>query len=133
MTHSRTLCLVIFSIYLSGCAAVYGLTGADGGKRVNENWMEYHVKHPGLTITVLEPYSQGLLPISTVSKTSPSPLRHTVIYGTEANQHRLEIIGKYKKELFLDGKFYGAVWAGDIVIRDGVISIDGKPASAIKH
>ena len=45
--------------------------------------MEYKVKHPGLDIKIIEPYSPNLLPISTVGKSSPLPLTHTVIFGTE--------------------------------------------------
>ncbi|MCF2911204.1 hypothetical protein L1285_23165 [Pseudoalteromonas sp. DL2-H2.2] len=118
--------------FVSGCASMIGFTGADAGKRVG-NWMEYNVNHPGLTIKIMEPYSEELMPISTVGKTSPSPLRHTVIFGTQSSQHKLEIVGRYSKELYLDNKFYGSVWLGDVLISDGNLSIDGKLVAAIEN
>lgn len=118
--------------FVSGCANMIGFTGADAGERVGD-WVEYNVNHPGLTIKIIEPYNEELLPISTVGKTSPSPLRHTVIFGTQLNQHKLEIVGRYGKELYLDNKFYGSVWRGNILIRDGSLSIDGKLVAAVEN
>ena len=118
--------------FVSGCANLIGFTGADTGKRVGD-WVEYNVNHPGLTIKIMEPYSEELMPISTVGKTSPSPLRHTVIFGTQSRQHKLEIVGRYSKELYLDNKFYGSVWLGDVLIRDGSLSIDGKLVAAVEN
>jgi len=124
------LSIFSFSFWLTGCAAMYGLTGADEGTRISNEWVEYHVTHPGLTITILEPYSPDLMPISTVGKKSPSPLTHVIKFGKSSNHHKLKIVGRYKKELYLDGKFYASIWSGDIVIKDGVLSIDGKLISA---
>jgi len=45
----------------------------------------------------------------------------------------LEIIGRYNKELYLDNKFYGSVWFGDILIRAGSLSIDGKLVAAVEN
>ncbi|WP_105169676.1 hypothetical protein [Pseudoalteromonas sp. T1lg23B] len=118
--------------FLSGCANMIGLTGADAGKRVGD-WVEYNVNHPGLTVKIMEPYSEELLPISTVGKTSPLPLRHTVIFGTHSSRHKLEIVGRYNKELYLDNKFYGSVWLGDVLIHDGNLSIDGKLVAAVEN
>lgn len=111
---------------LTSSATLYGLTGADEGTRISPEWVEYHVTHPGLTITILEPYSADLLPISTVEKKSPSPLTHVIKFGTKTHRHQLKIIGKYKKDLYLDGKFYSSIWSGDVVIKDGKLSIDGE-------
>lgn len=124
----------IFSIifFITGCANMIAFTGANAGKKVGD-WVEYNVNHPGLTIKIIEPYSEELLPISTVGKTSPSPLRHTVIFGTQSNQHKLEIVGRYKKEIYLDSNFYGSVWLGDILVRDGSLLIDGKLVAAVKN
>ena len=121
-----------FVFIVSGCANLIGFTGADTGKRVDD-WVEYNVNHPGLTIKIMEPYSEELMPISTVGKTSPSPLRHTVIFGTQSSQHKLEIVGRYSKELYLDNKFYGSVWLGDVLIRDGSLSSDGKLVAAVEN
>lgn len=116
--------------WLSGCASLFGFTGADGGVRHGDR-MEYQVIHPGLNIKIIEPYSEQLLPISTVGQSSPTPLRHTVRYGTEAKPHIFEIVGKYEKKLFLDGKYYGTLWSGDVLINDGVLWIDGKAAAVV--
>ena len=118
--------------FVSGCANMLGFTGADAGKRVGD-WVEYNINHPGLTIQIIEPYSEELMPVSTIGKTSPSPLRHTVIFGTQTNQHKLEIVGRYSKELYLDGKFYGTTLLGDILIHDGSLSIDGKLVPAVEN
>lgn len=126
--------LSILSIvfFVSGCATMIGFTGADAGKRVGD-WVEYNVNHPGLTIKIIEPYSDDLLPISTVGKTSAAPLRHSVIFGTQSKQHKLEIVGRYSKELYLDNKFYGSIWLGDILIRDGSFLIDGQLVSPVEN
>ena len=126
------LSMLGFVFIVSGCANLIGFTGADTGKRVDD-WVEYNVNHPGLTIKIIEPYSEELMPISTEGKTSPSPLRHTVIFGTQSSQHKLEIVGRYSKELYLDNKFYGSVWLGDVLIRDGSLSIDGKLVAAVEN
>ena len=120
--------IVIFSavILISGCSTLLGITGANEGKIVDRKWVEYDVTHPGLSITIVEPYSADLMPISTMGKSSPSPLRHTVIFGTESKPHKLEIIGKYQKELYLDGQHYGSIWSGNIIIKNGTLSIDNK-------
>lgn len=109
-----------------------GFTGAYTCTKVSD-WVEYNVNHPGLTIKIMEPYSEKLLPISTVAKTSPPPLRHTVLFGTQANQHKLEIIGRYSTELYLDNKFYGSMWFGDIIIRNRKLSIDRKLAAVVEN
>ena len=116
---------------MSGCAVMTGFTGADTGNRVGE-WVEYNVNHPGLTVKIIEPFSPELMPISTIGKTSPSPLRHTITFGKKSNPHKLEIVGRYHKDLYLDGKYYGSIWIGDVVIKNGVMSIDGKLVSEIK-
>ncbi len=113
-------------ICLSGCTKILGMTGADEGRRINENWVEYNVIHPGLTIKILEPYSADLMRIQTVGKTSPSPLKHTVVFGGKENSHELKIMGRYKKDLYLDGLFYGSTWYGDLVIKDGAMTLNGK-------
>ena len=127
--------LVIVSIVLliTGCASILGVTGADTGKRINDDWVAYNVTHPGLTIKIIVPYAPDLMPISTVGKSSPSPLRHTIIFGTKSNQHKLEVVGKYKKELYFDNKFYGSIWSGEVLIRDGSLSIDGKLVSVTEN
>ncbi|KAF7786195.1 hypothetical protein PRUB_a0679 [Pseudoalteromonas rubra] len=125
--------VVSLLLLMTGCASVLGITGADAGKRISDDWVEYNVVHPGLTVKILEPYAADLMPISTVGKSSPSPLRHTVIFGSKSNQHKLEIVGKYKKELYFDNRFYGTIWSGDILIRDGSLSIDGKLVSPIEN
>ena len=132
MNKFLKLSILSIAFFVTGCANMIGFTGADAGKRVGD-WVEYNVNHPGLTIKIIEPYSEELLPISTVGKTSPSPLRHTVIFGTQSNRHKLEIVGRYNKELYLNNKFYGSVWLGDILIRDGSLSIDGKLVSAVEN
>lgn len=123
--------VIIFStaLLVSGCATILGVTGANEGRIVDHKWMQYDVTHPGLSITIMEPYSTDLMPISTVGKSSPSPLKHTVIFGKKTNPHKLEIIGKYHKDLYLDGQHYGSVWSANIVIKDGTLSINNEPAS----
>jgi hypothetical protein len=59
-------------------------------------------------------------------------LKHTVIFGKKSNPHKLEIIGKYQKDLYLDGQHYGSVWSGNIVIKDGVLILDNEPVSPSK-
>ena len=119
-------------ILINGCATVLGVTGANEGRIIDNQWIEYTVIHPGLSITVIEPYSDDLMPISTVSKSSPSPLKHTLTFGKKSNPHKLEIIGKYQKDLYLDGQYYGSIWTGNIVIKDGIIIIDDELASPIE-
>lgn len=116
------------ALLTSGCASVLGVTGANDGIIVGDKWMEYAVTHPGLTVTIIEPLSSDLIPISTVGKSSPPPLRHTIIFGKKSNMHTLEIIGKYKKELYLDGQSYGSIWSGSILIKDGILIIDNELA-----
>jgi hypothetical protein len=127
--------LIIVSMLLPviGCTNMLGVTGANGGRIVNEKWMEYDVTHPGLKITIIEPYSTELLPISTVGKSTPSPLKHIVSFGTKANLHKFEVIGKYQKKLYLDSQFYGSIWSGNIVIKDGILIIDDVPVSPKKN
>jgi hypothetical protein len=117
---------------LTGCASVIGVTGASEGIIVDDKWMKYDVTHPGLTITIIEPYSAELMRISTIGKSSPSPLMHTVIFGKKSKPHKFEIIGKYQKDLYLDDLFYGSTWTGNIVIKDGVLIIDNKLVSPKK-
>jgi hypothetical protein len=126
--------LIILSIVLliSGCSSLLGITGANEGRIIDDKWMEYNVTHPGLSITIIEPYSIELMPISTIGTSSPSPLRHIVIFGKESDLHKLEIIGKFQKDLYLDGQHYGSVWSGDIVVKDGTLIIDNKLASPSK-
>ncbi|WP_232772082.1 hypothetical protein [Shewanella sp. Actino-trap-3] len=90
------------------------------------------MSHPGLTITIIEPYSTELMRISTIGKSSPSPLKHTVIFGKKSKPHKFEIIGKYQKDLYLDDLFYGSIWIGNIVIKDGALIIDNKLVSPKK-
>jgi hypothetical protein len=120
--------IVIFSavMLISGCSTLLAITGANEGKIVDRKWVEYDVTHPGLTITIIEPYSADLMPISTIGKSSPSPLRHTVIFGTNSKPHKLEIIGQYQKKLYLDRQYYGAIWSANIIIKDGILSIDNQ-------
>jgi len=122
---------IIISIFLltAGCTSVLGVTGANEGKVVDDKWMVYNVIHPGLTITIMEPYSAQLMRLSTVSKSTPSPLKHSVVFGRKSKPHKFEIIGEYHKDLYLDGKYYGAVWYGDILIKDGVLFIDNVRAA----
>jgi hypothetical protein len=130
--HLYRVVILSSVLLINGCATVLGVTGANEGKIIDEQWMEYDVIHPGLSITIIEPYSIDLMPISTVGKSSPSPLKHTVIFGKKSNPHKLEIIGKYQKDLYLDGQHYGSVWSGNIVIKDGVLILDNEPVSPSK-
>ncbi len=120
--------IITLTVLLPGCATMYGFTGSDEGKRVGDS-MEYHVTHPGLNITIVEPYSENLIPIETVSKSSPSPMVHTVKFGTADNFHQLKIVGKYEKDLYLDGVSYGSVWSADVVVKNGHLFIDGVSAN----
>jgi hypothetical protein len=130
--HLYRVVILSSVLLINGCATVLGVTGANEGKIVDEQWMEYDVIHPVLSITIIEPYSIDLMPISTVGKSSPSPLKHVVIFGKKSNPHKLEIIGKYQKDLYLDGQHYGSVWSGNIVIKDGVLILDNEPVSPSK-
>jgi hypothetical protein len=132
MRHIYKSAIVALLVVLSGCAGLTGFTGADAGTRMGD-WVEYNVSHPGLTVKIIEPFSQDLAPISTVGKTSPSPLRHTVTFGRTTNLHILEIVGRYHKDVYLDGQFYVSLWTGDIVIKEGAISVDGKLQPEIKN
>ena len=132
MKHLYRVVILSSVLLINGCATVLGVTGANEGKIVDEQWMEYDVIHLGLSITIIEPYSIDLMPISTVGKSSPSPLKHVVIFGKKSNPHKLEIIGKYQKDLYLDGQHYGSVWSGNIVIKDGVLILDNEPVSPSK-
>ena len=126
------LCRALFlSIVLSnnGCATILGVTGANEGEIVDDKWIQYDVIHPGLSITIIELYTTDLMPLSTVSKSSPSPLRHTIIFGNKLEPRTLEIIGQYQKDLYFDGQQYGSMWSGNIVTRDGVLSIDSEVIS----
>ena len=126
------LCRALFlSIVLSnnGCATILGVTGANEGEIVDDKWIQYDVIHPGLSITIIELYTTDLMPLSTVSKSSPSPLRHTIIFGNKSEPRTLEIIGQYQKDLYFDGQQYGSMWSGNIVTRDGVLSIDSEVIS----
>jgi hypothetical protein len=117
----------------TGCTSVFGVTGANDGRVVGEKWMEYDVIHLGLTITIIEPFSTDLMSISTVRKSSPSPLRHTIIFGKKCSPHTLEIVGKYQKALYVDGQSYGSTWYGSILIRDGVLITDEELTPAKKR
>jgi hypothetical protein len=132
MKHLFPIVIFIALMLISGCSTLIGVTGANEGRIVGGKWMEYDVIHPGLSITIIEPYSSDLMPISTIGKSSPSPLRHTVVFGTESKSHKLEIIGKYQKELYLDGQHYGSIWSGNIIIKDGILSIDNKQVAPNK-
>lgn len=132
MNDIYKLSILALLSFISGCAGLTGFTGADSGTRVGE-WVEYNVNHPGLTVKIIEPFSQELMPISTIGKTSASPLRHTIKFGRQSNFHKLEIVGRYHKDLYLDGRFYGSIWTGDVIIKDGAMSIDGKPVSEIDN
>ncbi|ABE55900.1 hypothetical protein Sden_2621 [Shewanella denitrificans OS217] len=132
MSHIYKSALLPLLVVLSGCAGLTGFTGADAGTRMGD-WVEFNVSHPGLTVKIIEPFSQDLAPISTVGKTSPSPLRHTVTFGRTTDLHTLEIVGRYHKDVYLDGQFYASLWTGDVVIKEGLISIDGKLLPQIKN
>lgn len=86
----RLLAMSAFLI-LSGCASIYGLTGSDDGQRVNNDQVKYIVVPPGPDIVILEPFSEELLPISTVGKQSPSPLTHIIKLGKKTNQYEFKI------------------------------------------
>ncbi|MEP1552501.1 MAG: hypothetical protein ABJJ44_06615 [Paraglaciecola sp.] len=133
MKYLCKLVIVITLVITTGCTSLLGVTGANEGVVVDDKWMKYDVKHPWLTITIIEPFSNELLPISTVGKSSPSPLRHTVIFGKKSNPHTFEIIGKYQKDLYLDGQFYGSIWSGVIIIKDGTLIIDTVRVSPRKE
>ncbi len=126
MKHCLQSGIFFILISLSACFSLYGLTGADEGRRMNEEWVVYKVIHPGQEIKILEPYSPELMPIETIGKKSPAPLRHLETFGTSANPHKLEIVGKYSKKVYHDETFYGILWTGEIIIKDGVVFIDGK-------
>ncbi|MFT5840015.1 MAG: hypothetical protein ACI9UT_002526 [Flavobacteriales bacterium] len=119
-------------LLINGCATVLGVTGANEGIIIDNQWIEYDVTHPGLSIKIIEPYFNDLMPISTVGKSSPSPLKHTITFGKKSNPHKLVIIGKYQKDLYLDGQHYGSVWSGNIVIKDGVLILDNELVSPSK-
>lgn len=124
--------LLAACLLLAGCAPVrdaYGFTSANEGVRVDANTIEYHVTHPGLDITIREDYSADLLPIETVSKSSPSPLRHTVTYGTARQQDVLEIDGRFSKTIALNGVCYGKFWSGKLLVDRGQLYLDGKKLS----
>lgn len=109
-----------------GCQNLTNITGANEGERTDNNLMKYRVLHPGLNITLYYPYSSDLIPISTIGKKSNKSLHHTIVYGTKSNQHKLLLIGSIIKEIYLDGKFYGSVRFGDLVIKENVVIIDGE-------
>jgi hypothetical protein len=132
MKHWSKPVILSVALLLNSCTTLLGVTGANDGRIVEEKWVEYDVTHPGLSITIIEAYSSDLMHISTVGKSSPSPLRHTVIFGTNSNPHKLEIIGKYQKDLYLDGQHYGSIWSGSITIKEGILSIDNKLVSPKK-
>jgi len=132
MKHLYQIVIFFTVLLVNGCTTILAVTGANEGRIVDHKWMEYDVIHPGLSITIIESYSADLIPISTVGKSSPSPLKHTVIFGKKSNPHILKIIGKYEKDLYLDGQHYGSVWSGDIVIKEGVLIIDNELVSPIK-
>jgi len=132
MKYLYKLTIICIMLSVTGCASVIGVTGASEGRIVDDKWMEYDVTHPGLTITIIEPYSTELMRISTIGKSSPSPLKHTVIFGKKLKPHKFEIIGKYQKDLYLDDLFYGSIWIGNIVIKDGALIIDNKLVSPKK-
>jgi hypothetical protein len=128
MVCASALMLVV-SLSLGGCAAArvaFGVTGSDEGHRVDANTIEYHVTHPGLDIVIREDYATNLLPIESVTKSSPSPLRHTITYGTPNKRNVLEIDGKLAKTIILNGLHYGKVWTGRLLVDRGRVSLDGK-------
>ncbi|MGB2709175.1 MULTISPECIES: hypothetical protein [unclassified Pseudoalteromonas] len=124
-----TLFVLSITLSTSGCVSLVDITGANEGHLIDGKWMEYKVKHPGLDIKIIEPYSPNLLPISTVGKSSPLPLTHTVIFGTESEPHELKIVGRYKKQIYFDGKSFGEIWLGSILINDGILTIDDKESA----
>ena len=132
MKHLYRIIILSTALLVNGCSSVLGVTGANEGRIIDNKWMEYNVTHPGLSITIIEPYSTDLMPISTIGQSSPSPLKHVVIFGKKSNPHKLEIIGKYQKDLYLDGQHYGSVWSANIVIKDGALIIDNELASPSK-
>lgn len=116
-------------LLLGGCAAardVYGFTSADEGVRVGADTIEYHLTHPGLDIVIREDYSADLLPIETISQSSPKPLRHIVTYGTAQARNVLEIDGKYSKTVTLNDFYYGKVRTGRLLVDRDRIYLDGK-------
>jgi hypothetical protein len=65
------------------------------------------------------------MPIKTSGKSSPSPLRHAVIFGTKSKPHKREIIGQYQKELYLNGQHYGSICPAYITlmfVRNGYLT-----------
>lgn len=116
-------------LLLGGCAPVrdvYGFTSANEGVRVGTDTMEYHLTHPGLDIVIRENYSADLLPIETTSRSSPTPLRHTITYGTARERNILEVDGKFSKTVTLNGVYYGKVWTGRLLVDRGRIYLNGK-------
>lgn len=127
----RLFCISLI-MFVSGCASIYGVTGADEGKKVDDSF-EYHVIHPGLDVTIIEPYSEKLIPIETIGKSSPSPLTHTIKFGTSEKIHILKIVGKYEKDLYLDDTYYGSIWNGDVLVKNGILFINGRIADKIEN
>ena len=127
----RLFCISLI-MFVSGCTSIYGVTGADEGKKVGDSF-EYQVIHPGLDVTIIELYSEKLIPIETIGKSSPSPLTHTIKFGTSENIHMLKIIGKYEKDLYLDDAYYGSIWSGDVLVKNGILFINGRVANKIEN
>ncbi|WP_404340289.1 hypothetical protein [Pseudoalteromonas mariniglutinosa] len=125
----RLFCISLI-MFVSGCTSIYGVTGADEGKKVGDSF-EYQVIHPGLDVTIIEPYSEKLIPIETIGKSSP--LTHTIKFGTSENTHMLKIIGKYEKDLYLDDAYYGSIWNGDVLVKNGILFINGRIAKKIEN
>lgn len=124
-----------FGLFLGGCVSVrdlYGITGADEGVRVSAGTTEYHVFHPGLDIIIREDYSGDLLRIESLGRSSPAPLRHTVTYGTPNRKNVLQIVGRFSKEITLNGIYYGKVLRGRLLVERGQLYLDQKKLSPVK-
>ena len=122
MIHLKPIFLLA-TVSLTGCATLAGFTGADEGQKVGD-WIVYNAFHPGLDIKIMEPYDSNLIPISTIKSRENQSMKHTITYGTKQKKQKLELIGKYKKEIYFNEKYYGSLWFGSILIKDDLVFID---------
>ena len=127
----KYICLfaVMIGMGSAGCStlsSIAGVTGANDGRMVDPQTIEYRVTHPGLDITIREDYAPDLLPIETVGNSANGPLRHTVRYGRPDKLNVLEIIGKYTKEIHFNGRDCGSLLTGTLLIDRGNVFLDGE-------
>ena len=47
--------------------------------------------------------------------------------------HTLKIVGKYENDLYLNDAYYGSIWNGDVLVKNGVLFINGKIAEKIEN